>query len=300
MADDDIAVIEYKRGIAVDRQGYFVAAFEWPANGPRPRLNPKGTLEKDKLIWLTLPEALADPQPNGKWDADNLVWLLPDTPAYEVLQRPDKPNFWTLQGSKNVWPEKLPDLPSGRKWILTPPPQTRSQRPVWSDSAGEWKLPQRRMIVDAEGFCINLLGTMEDDADLPIPAGGRAVDPEAITVSDELENERPLQRGDKLNPDNTVAEARKPRYGKVPVRLIKRILTNRGILADFETFLQGKGFEVSDFDQLQVVGLNNKLLREFVVAQGFTLQQAYNLVQRAAENLLEQERQKLQEMAEEV
>jgi len=283
--------VQYERGIAIDRNNLFVAAYQWEKGTPRPRLNPKGTPEEKKLTWLTMPEALADPKENGKWDEENLVWLLPDTPAYEVLERVDKPGYWTLQGKSNVWPERLPSLREGRKWVMTPPPETRAQRPIWSDSAGAWLLPQPRMIVDAEGFCVNLVGTLTDGNDIDVPAGGRVVDPDAITVTDELGETRALCKGDKLNPDDTVVYTRPPNYKKVPVPLLEQVLQDTGNLAAFKTFIEGKGFTVEQVRGLETISLNNKHLREFVLAQGYTLKQAYNALQRAAETMLEQETQ---------
>lgn len=294
----DPVPVEYEKGVAVDRDGFFVAAYQWPKGTPRPKLNQKGTPESAKLSWLTMPEATADPVEGGKWDAVNLVWLTPSTPAFEVLQRADRPGFWTLQGKRLVWPEKVPPLQPGRKWVFVAPPETRARRPVWSDAADDWVLPARRMIVDGSGVCAGVQLAL-DDADVVTPPGGRAIDPDQITVTDELDEVRGLRSGDILNPDNTVAQAAPPRYKRVPVRLLRQVLQDRGLLADFQTFLQGKGFTVDDFEGVQTVSLNNQILREFVLSAGYTLKQAYTALQRAAEDLLEQERAKLDELAKE-
>lgn len=282
--------VELARGIAIDRQGFFVAAFQWPKGKKRPQLNPKGTAEKDKLTWLTSAEALADPKPEGKWDPDNLVWLLPDTPACEVLQRQDKPNFWTLQGQQLVWPEKLPDLPDGRKWVLKSPPENRAKRPVWSDADGEWVFPSCRMAVCSKGVCQGMQLVLEE-SDAELPTGGRLVDPDQITVTDEIGESRKLKIGDVLNQDNTVSEARPPRYKRVPVRIFRNVLKDTGNLAAFQEFLQEKGYSEEKFEAIKTVSLNNALLREFVVTQGSTLKQAYNALQKAAEAEFEAEQE---------
>jgi hypothetical protein len=82
----------------------------------------------------------------------------------------------------------------------------------------------------------------------------------------------------------------------VPVRLLEQVLTDRNLAQAFAQFVQAKGYTLAQVRALRTISLNNKLLREFVTAQGFTMRQAFTALQRAAEALQEAEEQAEQEL----
>lgn len=157
---------------------------------------------------------------------------------------------------------------------------------MYDFEAGEWVTPVSVVVFDEDGeTCKNVVVKPRlEDGD---------VQPHEIEIEDELGNKKQIGPGMKRG------EVRVPRYRRVPVRLFRRVLQSRGLLDDFMAHIDAAGFDADDLAAIQSISLNNRILREFVQAQGFTMRQAYNALQRDAEEKQKQERAKRRELARE-
>lgn len=301
---------DVSRGVVVDYQGYFLAAVQWDSAGVPPRLNfprrgERRIRPEDRKTLLTSAEAIADPQPNGRWNASTLVWELPTVKQWVVVQRRDIPRFWTYSGAKTTWPERPPRMPRGSKLIDLPPIDVGiSRRPIWDDDAQAWIAPKTVATLDAQGNVTNFVEAYDPAVDVPSDADSVIELDQMPTGENEVGEFWPVDIGDGLSkePDGSLTVTKKglPRYRKFPVRFLRQALADANQLANFTAFLTSKGFTIEDFEGVRVVSLRNKLLREFIVAQGFTIKQAYDAIVRVAEEAAATEAQKENTIGEEI
>jgi len=275
--------IEYERGVIVDEEGFFLGAVKWEKGTPAPDLK---TARGDgtnayRLRLLTEAEAIENPNPNGRWDFKAKKWIAPDVPIWIVNRRRDKP-IGTLAGSRMIFAGRPPRVADYQEIITTPPPEMRrGRKPIYDFTTNEWISPVTVATFDDAGVCTNVIVKERLE-------GG---DEEPFEVENELGRRAPISPGEPRDGGHPA------RYRSVPVRFLRRSLQERNLLQPFVQFLEGKGFTADDFDRLETISLNNKLLREFVTAQGFTIQQVYNALQRDAEQRQEQELEKRRQLA---
>jgi hypothetical protein len=277
----------FNKGVIVDEAGFFLGAVKWRKGTPAPDLNGprKEGANAPRLRLLTEPEAIDDPIPNGKWDAKRKEWLSPPTKLYVVTVRRDLPRYGAYAGFQMVWPDRLPDLPDWQRFVEEPAPEWRRSKPLWDFEEEEWIFPVEVIQYEEDGE------TCKDVILKPRAEPGDEVGP--VMVEDEIGNKRRLKAGMRRSGGEP------PRYPEVPVRFLRQALQERNLLQPFVRFLRDKGFDNEDFEALETVSLNNRILREFVQAQGFTMRQAYNALQRDAEEKQKQERAKRRELARE-
>jgi len=289
------------RGVLVDPAGYFVGAFQWPDDEPAPDFNAvvagdRAQGAQQRVILLTSEAALNFTSTDGRWRFAEEVWEYPTLRRWIVRRQTD--NLWGLTGSQLVWPDRMPVLPDGVKFVDVEPPQSRSKKPIWVDSLSEWRLPRPAYAVGG-GTVVNLCPSLGPDMDT-VPDGADRLVPAADVAPAEDEAGQMVMPdvGDEIAPDNTPTIRCIPRYQRVPVRLLEEVLVERGLAADFVTFVEARGFTIDQVRALGSISMNNKHLREFVVDQGYTLKQAYTALQRAAEDKMAAERQVASEIGE--
>lgn len=264
--------MEYEYGVIVDPQGFFVSAVKWdksagvpPINGPR-----TAGAASPRLRLLRTPEAIADPVPGGKWDAKKKVWQRPNVEIWIVNVRRDLPRYGSLAGSKMVFRGRLPNLPQWQRYIEVPPPESRASVPLWDFETNEWITPVRVVEFDDAGVCTNIV----------VKPRLEEGDVEPFDVEDEAGNVSTISPGVPLIGGHT------PRYKKVPVRAVRKALEKHNLFDDFERYLIKKGLSFDQFDDVERISLNNKLLREFVRGQNLGMKQAYEMLQKTAEDLM--------------
>lgn len=273
---------EYKRGVIVDKDGYIISTIQWDAKGLTPRVSRGQTLITDETAVETV-------QSGARWSFTG-EWLLPTERRWSVMRRRDNPDYWFMTGSHLVWPQRLPQLPAGQRWIAEPPPQfSRGRRPIWSESQQAWLMPKRKAEVAADGTILNFI-IVYQDSDYVAADGKTLEDVEngIPQAQDEKGETVPCRVGDRIvGGIGTILN--RPRYKRVPVRLLEQVLADNSLTAAFASFVTSNGYTIEEVRGLGTISLNNKLLRQFVADQGFTLAQAYNALQRAAEDLEAQE-----------
>lgn len=274
---------DMKRGVVIDHVGSFIAAWQWNSaeETPRvtntPRQGQKRMRPEDMKYLITDPEAIEDPQPNGRYDRVAKVWRLPDTPVWIVRQRRDIPHYWVLTGKRMIWLDRPPVLPQGAAIVTEDPGQGRpGKKPIWNSDTKEWMWPRRVALLDENGVVTNIVPSYsEADRD------ANAVDfDDPPTGTDEAGRVVRAEVGDAILP--TVKINRVPRYRDVPVARLLAVLDNLSLTTVFEGFLTSKGLGLEDFRDLGTVSLRNRLLREFVESQGWTMKQAASQLERPA------------------
>lgn len=296
----------YERGIVIDARGFFVAALRWRVGDQPPAIpgrfrNGRENARPSDVIILREDYAVENVSENARWDFQPVFdggvpirsgsWTFPTSERWLVIQRRDLQTLWTYSRRVLVWPDALPTLPDGQRLIDVPPPAlSRAVRPAWDDVSGGWLEPRTVLALAADGEIINRAVAYRDD-DLP-PADEVIDDDPALTGLDEIGEAVRPEVGDRIitGGASPVVEIRRPpAYRAVPPRLLRDALDQAGQLQAFLDFLTVKGFTSDQLSALPRISLRNKLLREFVVEQGFTLAQAYNQIQRVAEQALEDE-----------
>jgi len=283
---------QFERGVVIDDQGFFMAAVQWEAGTPRPSsLDLNGPRREGstapRLRLLTDREAVADPVPGGRWDSKAKTWLRPNVKMWAVNMRRDWPRYGTLAGERMVWPDRLPNLPAWQAWVTTPPPAgSGARKPMFDFETGEWVMPVSVVVFDEDGeTCKNIVvkPRLEDGDETP----------DQIEVSDEQGNKAAIAPGQKR------AGGHAPLYAKFSVATFVAVLGKRNLMDAFSAFLQGKKLSMEDFQEVRRVSLNNRLIREFVTDQGFTMRQAYNALQKEAEKVEEERRERIAALASE-
>lgn len=278
--------ITYERGVIVDDEGYFLGAVQWEAGTPEPDVNgprPDGS-SGPRLRLLRDPEAIADPVASGKWDTKAKAWLRPSVEMWIVNVRRDQPRYGSLAGGRMVWPSRVPRLPPWQAWVSVPPPQgSRARIPLFDFEAQEWISPVTVAEFDAQGVCTNLVVKPRLDPG----------DEQPFTVENEI------GETEVISPGVPREGGHPPRYRKVPVRVLRRVLQDLKLMQPFQQFIERKGYTIENVEDLGVISLNNRMLREFVAEQGFNMRQTYMALQRVAEDTLDQEQQAKRELADE-
>lgn len=265
--------IRFERGVIVDGEGHFIAAVQWQEGSQPPsnlQLNgarPEGS-KAPRLRLIRDPEAIADPMPGGKWDARAKAWQSPNVEMWVVNVRRDLPRYGVLSGGRRVWPGRLPPLQSWQAWVTDPPPKTRrGRKPMYDFEAGEWIVPVSVAIYDDDGTCLNVV----------VKPRLEPGDEEAHEVEDEIG-----QRG-QIGPGIKHTGGHAPNYRKVPARFVLSALHKHGLADDFMAFMRERGFAPDDVRQIKKISLNNKHLRAFVWSKGYTMKQAFQKIQIAAQ-----------------
>ena len=156
------------RGVLVDYQGYFLAAWQWEGAPPefnKPRRGERLLRKEDKKHLLLDEAATADPQPNGRWDFKKKVWEKPQTKLWVVEEGTGK-----LRGSRMVFLEKVPPLGPGLEYVDVEPPSKRGRKPLWTGS--EWCYPRKVEVIENDevvAFCLE--NPREDQPDVEIKPG---------------------------------------------------------------------------------------------------------------------------------
>jgi hypothetical protein len=267
--------IAYDRGVIVDDDGFFVGAVKWQRGTPGPTngyLNGqrKAGSTQPRLRLVTDAEAIANPLPGGRWDAKAKEWQAPPKELWIVNVRRDDPRYGVLSGSRRVWPGRpLPSLPGWQAFVDVAPPARRpGRKPLFDFDVGEWVMPVSVVVFAEDGeTCTNVV----------VKPRLEAGDVEPFEVEDES--------GDRMQigPGMPRSGGHAPRYPRVSTSAMAAVLNRRNLTGAFEEFLTAEGFAMADFESLKSVSLNNRLLRKFVKAQGFTMKQAAKALQRAAE-----------------
>ena len=207
-----------------------------------------------------------------------------------LMERRDKPGIWTFLGRRSVDPQQEVKLPVGYKLVSKAPPYKNiSKRWLWRDSTSEFFFPTKKYVINQDGVIVST-ALVIDDSDITLPSGWSLVDFNAYnTVTNEAGESTVVDTGDTIDTNTSTVIAKIPRYNKVPVEYLQQALANNNLTQDFITFVESKGYTIEQVQALPYISLNNKLLREFVTSMGFTMQQAYNQLQKVAEQLKDQE-----------
>lgn len=151
-----------ERGVVVDEAGYFVAAWQWDAGTPAPKLPAKVS---PKLILLREPaEALNPPSEKAKWDFVSKTWSLPTDRLWIVEEATGR-----VTGGGTYWLDRLKPLLPGRVYVDVEPPKARGRRPIWTGT--EWVFPRRVALVTPAGevanVCLENPNPNAPDVDMP-------------------------------------------------------------------------------------------------------------------------------------
>lgn len=162
----------FERGVLVDFEGYFIAAYQWLEGTPAPVFNKpqKGSpLTPEQIVtFLRTPEALAVPSNKARWNGTG--WDLPDTPLWVVNDR------GAITSKNKYWLDRLPPLPEGRSYVDVAPPVDIARRPIWDGSA--WVFPTRVALVTPEGVVDNVVleNPRADQPNVETPPGWERFD----------------------------------------------------------------------------------------------------------------------------
>jgi hypothetical protein len=278
----------YEKGVLVDAKGTYLGAFKWEKGTPRPQFNASKTPPEERLRLLTSEAAIADPVVGGRWDAKAERWIAPDVPVWIVNTRRDLPRYGSLAGKRMVFSDQRLDLPDWQAEVRTAPPEKRpvGRKLLWDFEAEEWVLPKPVLRLAEDGTVLHRgLKPRPDPED---------VNPDDLpTAEDEAGRPTRCGKGDKITNGAPVIQRRRP-YPRVPVGVLLIVLQERKLGAKFKAFVEGKGYSIEDVRELGTISLGNKLLREFITGEGFTMKQAYQAIQRRAEEIVEERAAKKQ------
>ena len=163
-----------RRGILVDRDGFFVDRVQW--SGSRPAVNEKGTPKEKRKRLLpleTYPNAANVPSRNAKWDFEAMDWIAPNDEMVlikedtgEVVKR--------FKGFK----DKLPDCPEGCVIVDDVPPKVRHFKPIYDKAKQAFVRPRRVALIDPDGVVKNVVLENPNDSapDVDVPKGWSRVD----------------------------------------------------------------------------------------------------------------------------
>lgn len=203
---------EVNRGIVVDSEGYFLAAIQWDAGGPKPRINfprrgEKKIRPENRKHLLMSDYAIENAAPNARWDFKPVRELQdPDDPSSPMVKVRD--GTWRFpeteiflvdksgnyKGRRKVWPDRFV-VPLGLRVVETPPPVEKGRRPIWDAAAAEWRFPRKVCVANASGLVENIVleNPRDDTPDVEIPDGGSRVDDRDGELLDD--NGRPPEPG---------------------------------------------------------------------------------------------------------
>lgn len=144
--------MEMKKAVIVDAKGFFLGAVQWDSSTVPPKLNAPlagedKVRDEDRRFYLTDPEAIADPIPNGKWDKRKKVWKKPGKRYTLVNDRGE------LVGTSVQWAERLRPAPRGQQYTDKPLPKdwnVKTRRPIWNFADQEWQEPRVVAIVKGD------------------------------------------------------------------------------------------------------------------------------------------------------
>jgi len=242
------------------------------------------------------------------------AWEKPTEVRWLVEARRDLPDFASLIGKRMVWPQRLPKVPVGQFFVDVAPPEVRGKKPSWRSfmveqqnpeidldgnpvldangdpvlgepymvQSGEWVFPAAKAIIDDQGKVLNLALSL-DPADTPVPAGGTILDdPAQYEGEDEAGDILPLDIGDEVTLDQGAVTAvikKARRFPRHSLRIVKRVLQARGQLQSFIAFAAAAGVTTDDLEDIGEIGLNTKLFRDWLASEGFTVKQAYQVIE---------------------
>lgn len=223
----------FDRGILVDYQGFFLGALQWDASGPPPNFNvprrgQRRVLPADVKHLLTSAAALDDPKPNGRWDFNAEVWLLPSVEVWLIAET------GALRGRRTIWPTRYVP-PIGLSTVSVAPPATVSRRPIWDADQSAWVLPTTVALIDDDEIVQNtvLENPRADQPNVDVPNGWRRIDDSAGPLPSDVDG-RGLSRGMMAALDGQWHDidiyVRKSR--------IVTVLTNRNLMTQFQTYME--------------------------------------------------------------
>lgn len=306
----------FERGIVVDPDGYFVAALKWEKGTPAPKVNERSTkgTKDPKLIILrdTGPDSYVtdNASPNARWNFTEVkdengrtirrgTWELPSEERWIVVQRRDIPDYWFLNGSRKIWPERLKPMPEGSKLVSKAPPDVgQGRKPIWSDEAQDWLVPKRIAVCEKDGQVKNIVNCYSEK-DLALPEGGFFVEsPEEVECLLENGTKRSLVRGDFIGRDSSIISLVPPKYKKFPVSTLIAVAAD--ISLDLMKFLESKGYSKDDIISTVKMSLGNPLLREFIEESAMTIEEAYEKIELRAQEKEEEKASKIRSLEEEI
>lgn len=293
---------EFERAVVVDPEGFFVAALQWEKGTPAPDLQTRLTKgSAPKLIMLRDPYAIEHVNPAYRWDFTPVreqpdpdgptqfvragTWQKPPARRWIVSQRRDYPDLWFLTGERMIWPERAPRLSEGAKFVDVEPPKSSTNKPIWHDARGEWVLPRRFLVCDADGCVLNTVLSYVDEDRPELPDGGYFVEEvEPLTGIDSRGEEVPVAQGDIVHPDGSVEIRAAPQYREVPVEHLIRAMEAAKVFDAFVDFLRDKGISVDAFRGLGNASIGTGIVRAFLdQLDGLSAAEAYQQIQLRAE-----------------
>ena len=125
------------RVLAVDKDGFFIGAFEWSAKRKTPTFNPK---------WVLIdPEHYEEGCENKRWAFKQKVWVGPDTDIVIV----DK--HGVRRKKKKVFKDRMPPVPAGFRIVTDPEPKQKGAKAYHCTKGKCWKFPERRVMISPDG-----------------------------------------------------------------------------------------------------------------------------------------------------
>lgn len=169
---------EIERGIVLDEDGFPITFVQWE-KGQRPNFNQKladGSTKRHNVIDGALYEPGAE---GGRWNGK--AWEYPDA---EEIWVNEKGQYRKRQRVFSQYMNRAPALPLG--WVIagSPPPKSRSRRPIYDEFDNQWKFPKVKVILADDDTVMNrvLVDPREGIEPPPLPPGQRMIDepPSAI------------------------------------------------------------------------------------------------------------------------
>lgn len=158
-----------KRGILIDRDGFFVDCVQW--SGKPPVINAEGTQKEKRLRLLPLenyPNAANVPSLYAKWDFAAQDWIAP--PDQMVLIKEDTGDIVKrFKGFK----DKLPDIPEGYAVVDDIPPKARTFKPIYDKAKQQFVRARQVALIDPDGVVQNVVLENPNDTapDVEVPEG---------------------------------------------------------------------------------------------------------------------------------
>lgn len=125
------------RIVAVDRDGFFIGAFQWAKDRKTPTFNQK---------WVLLdPEVYEEGCEGKRWAFKQKKWVGPDTDIVIVDANGMR------RKRRKVFKDRMPIVPDGYRTVTEPEPKERARKAYHCPKDGCWKFPERRVLIDPNG-----------------------------------------------------------------------------------------------------------------------------------------------------